>query len=94
MDAKNKSIVIGLISAFAAVMIIIMLFFTISGINGSCSDNKAQSGNKDKSEVVSIDSDGNRVIIIDDEDEDGDESSDPSKSSSEEENDDNITQNC
>ena len=66
MDAKTKSIVIGLISAFAAVMIIIMLFFTISGINGSGSDNKAQSGNKDKSEVVSIDSDGNRVIIIDD----------------------------
>ena len=94
MDAKTKSIVIGLISAFAAVMIIIMLFFTISGINGSGSDNKAQSGNKDKSEVVSIDSDGNRVIIIDDEDEDGDESSDPSKSSSEEENDDNITQNA
>ena len=32
MDAKTKSIVIGLVSAFAAVMIIIMLFFTITGI--------------------------------------------------------------
>ena len=72
MDEKTKGIVIGLASAFAAVLVIILLFFTITGINGSGSDNKGKSGNKDYTETVSVDSDGNRIIIIDDEDEDED----------------------
>ena len=86
MDAKTKSIVIGLVSAFAAVMIIIMLFFTISGINGdgSGSKGKSKSGNKDYTEVVSVDSEGNKVVIIDDDEDDDDEESEDEPESSEE----------
>ena len=82
MDAKTKSIVIGLVSAFAAVMIIIMLFFTITGINGSGTDSKGRSGNRDNPETVSVDSDNSRVVIIDD-DESEDEEENPKSSSKE-----------
>ena len=76
MDAKTKSIIIGLVSAFAAVMIIILLFFTISGISGSGNSgkDKSKSNNRDKTEVVSVDSDGNIIVIIEDEDDDDDDS--------------------
>ena len=81
MDEKTKSIVIGLVSAFAAVLIIILLFFTITGINGSGTDNKGRTSSKDRTEVISVDSDGNRVVIIDDEDEDDDENEDENEDS-------------
>ena len=68
MDEKTKSIIIGLVAAFAAVIIIILLFFSISGINGSGTDNKGKSNKRSYSESVSVDSEGNRVVIIDDED--------------------------
>lgn len=73
MDEKTKSIVIGLVSAFAAVLIIILLFFTITGINGSGDDNKGKVSSRDHGEVISVDSDGQRVVIIDDEDDDDDD---------------------
>jgi len=82
MDEKTKSIVIGLVSAFAAVIIIILLFFSITGINGSGHDSKGKTGSKDHTEVVSVDSEGNRVVIIDD-DEDEDAESDEAADSSE-----------
>ena len=82
MDEKTKSIVIGLVSAFAAVLIIILLFFTITGINGSGTDNKGRTSSKDRTEVISVDSDGNRVVIIDDEDEDDDDDENEDSTSS------------
>ena len=81
MDEKTKSIIIGLVAAFAAVIIIILLFFSISGINGSGTDNKGKSNKRSYSESVSVDSEGNRVVIIDDEDnEDEDEDDKPASS--------------
>ena len=82
MDEKTKSIIIGLVAAFAAVIIIILLFFSISGINGSGTDNKSKKSNKGSySESVSVDSEGNRVVIIDDEEnEDEDEDDKPASS--------------
>ncbi len=77
MDAKTKSIIIGLSSAFAAVLIIVLLFFSISGIsNGNGSEKKNK---KDNAQVVSVDSDGNIIVIVedDDDDEDGGSSADP-----------------
>lgn len=80
MDEKTKSIIIGLVSAFAAVVVIILLFFTITGLNGSGTDNTIAGSSKETTEVVSVDSDGNRVIIIDDDDEDEDDESNPASS--------------
>ncbi len=74
MDAKTKSIVIGLVSAFAAVVVIILLFFCITGINGSGDSGKGKAeSNKGYTETVSVDSDGNKVVIIDYDDDDEDE---------------------
>ena len=71
-----------MVSAFAAVLIIILLFFTITGINGSGTDNKGRTSSKDRTEVISVDSDGNRVVIIDDEDEDDDDDENEDSTSS------------
>ena len=73
MDAKTKSILIGVACSFAAVMIIILLFFSISGLSGGGSGNKGKSSRKDYTQVVSVDSDGNKVIIIEDEDDEEDD---------------------
>lgn len=73
MDAKTKSILIGLVSSFAAVMIIILLFFSISGLSGGGSGSKGKGNKKGYVEVVSVDSEGNRIVIIEDDDEDEDE---------------------
>ena len=78
MDAKTKSIIIGLVSAFAAVMIIVLLFLSISGISSGGSDGRSKSDNKQHTEVVSIDDDGNKVIIIEDEDDEDEEEDDAS----------------
>lgn len=85
MDAKTKSIVIGLVSAFAAVMVIILLFFTISGVSGSGDSSKGKKNHGDSVETVSVDSDGNVVVIIDDEDEDDGDGEDEQESVSSQE---------
>lgn len=72
MDQKTKSIIIGLGSAFAAVMVIILLFFAISGMTGNnkvdtVSGNNANDVNENDtvSENV-VESDGNLVVPFDD----------------------------
>ena len=69
MDERKKSILIGAVSGCAAVMVIVLLFFSIQGISGN-GDSKSKKSDKDNSaQVVSVDSEGNIVVIIDDEDE-------------------------
>ena len=83
MDAKTKSIIIGLASALAAVLVIVLLFFSINGLNSGSGDSKPTK--KDNAQVVSVDSDGNIIVIVDDEDdEDTDSSAAPSDTTSSE----------
>jgi len=87
MDEKTKSIVIGLVAAFAAVMIIILLFFSVTKMNGSGFDSgKSKRHGEDTTASVNIDSDSSNVIIIDDEETDEEEeaSDESSEVSSEE----------
>lgn len=72
MDRKTRSIIIGLCSAFAAVMVIILLFFVMSGIAGNnkvdtVSGNDANNVNKDDTASVNtVESDGSLVVPFDD----------------------------
>lgn len=72
MDQKTKSIIIGLGSAFAAVMVIILLFFAISGMTGNnnvdtVSGNDANNvNNNDTVSENVVESDGNLVVPFDD----------------------------
>lgn len=84
MDRKTKSIIIGLGSAFASVMIIVLLFFAISGIGGN---NKVDVvSDNEQNDIISnaVESDGNLVVPFDDsetDDEDDDTSSNQTVSS-------------
>ena len=85
MDQKTKSMLIGVGSAFAAVLVIVLLFFSISGIGEGSGDSKSAKGSKKSDvQVVSVDSDGNTVILFDDEEDDDDVSSKPETVSSQE----------
>lgn len=66
MDNKTKSIIIGLGSAFAAVIVIVLLFFAISGIGGSSKVDVVS--DNDQNDIVSnvVESDGNLVVPFDD----------------------------
>lgn len=84
MDQKTKSMLIGVGSAFAAVLVIVLLFFSISGIGSGSGKSGSAKGAKDQTvQVVSVDSDGNTVVIFDDDEDDADSaSSEPSAESS------------
>ena len=76
MDQKTKSMLIGVGSAFAAVLVIVLLFFSISGIGSASGDSKSAKGSKGGDvQVVSVDSDGNTVVMFDDDDDDDNASS-------------------
>lgn len=72
MDRKTKSIIIGLCSAFAAVMVIILLFFVMSDIAGNnkvdtVSGNDADNvNNNDTVSANTVESDGSLVVPFDD----------------------------
>lgn len=72
MDQKTKSMLIGVGSAFAAVLVIVLLFFSISGIGSFSGDSKsaAKGAKGGDVQVVSVDSDGNTVVMFDDGDDD------------------------
>lgn len=77
MDIKTKSILIGLGSSFAAVLVIVLLFLSVSGI--SSSNQKPTEPSKQKVETVSVDSEGNTVVVFDEgEDDDTGSQSDAS----------------
>jgi len=84
MDQKQKSIIIGLVSGCAAVLIIVLLFFSINGLTGNGDNKSKKGGNNDNVQIVSVDSEGNMIVIIDDDDdEDEDSVSSEKKASSE-----------
>ncbi len=85
MDQKTKSIVIGLGSAFAAVMVIILLFFAISGLTGGNDVDTVSGNNKNNADKYEsqnlVESDGNLVVPFDDSQPDDDGKQDTSSQS-------------
>lgn len=71
MDNKMKAILIGVGSSFAAVLVIVLLFFSLSGVGQkSRARDNVTDGGKNDHQTVSIDENGNTVVIIDDDDDD------------------------
>lgn len=80
MDKKTKSIIIGIISAFAAVVIIILLFFALSSISSKNNPNSVSNTNLNDIAPNAIESDGNVIVPFEEDDDsiDSDSSQDTS----------------
>lgn len=82
MDKKTKSILIGIGSAFAAVLVIILLFFALSGVSEKNKPDSV-SGNTSQNDVAAnaVESDGNMVVPFEDDEENTENTSDQNTSS-------------
>lgn len=85
MDKKTKSILIGISSSFAVVLVIILLFFSLSGVGaGNKPNNVSNNTNQNDIVVNAVESDGNMVVPFEDDEEENTENTSSQNVSSQE----------
>lgn len=69
MDRKTKSILIGIGSSFAAVLVIVLLFFSLANLNGDSGKAYVSGSSANGSNVIKVESDGETIVPFDDDEE-------------------------
>lgn len=81
MDAKTKSILIGVGSSFAAVLVIVLLFFSLADLNGDDHKNYVSAGDANQNNVGKVESEGQTIVPFEDDDDVSDDTSSDTTSS-------------
>lgn len=87
MDKKTKSILIGIASSFGAVLVIVLLFFSLANLNGDNGKTNVSATNANQSHTKTVESQGETIVPFEDDDTSSDTASSESSdtASSEEE---------
>lgn len=78
MDRKTKSVLIGIGSSFAAVLVIVLMFFSLANLGGDSSKAGVSASNANQSNTQKTNQNGQTIVPFDDDDTASSESDDTS----------------